>query len=204
MPSNNNQDSIQQYLDSINNSIESLQKNKNEITDDDLPSDFKLMMMGAKDSRVLNFIFDNRIDRIIDQVLNKLMTGDMSEIEKYLESISKIFETLGLGQGAFSGPVSQTLMQNIMNSLNSVNFNQTKNNIKKVMMVLKNLKQQSKFISDPATKKKYIEAVYAFKKVLKFISKIYKNRRIITNRVKQGLHNAVNEELDIQEPLEAI
>lgn len=204
MPGNVNQDSIQQYLDSINNSIEALQKNKNEITDDDLPSDFKLMMMGAKDSRVLNFIFDNRIDRIIDQVLNKLMTGDMSEIEKYLESISKIFETLGLGQGAFSGPVSQTLMQNIMNSLNSVNFNQTKNNIKKVMMVLKNLKQQSKFISDSATKKKYIEAVYAFKKVLKFISKIYKNRRIITNRVKQGLHNAVNEELDIQEPLEAI
>ena len=154
MPGNVNQDSIQQYLDSINNSIESLQKNKNEITDDDLPSDFKLMMMGAKDSRVLNFIFDNRIDRIIDQVLNKLMTGDMSEIEKYLESISKIFETLGLGQGAFSGPVSQTLMQNIMNSLNSVNFNQTKNNIKKVMMVLKNLKQQSKFISDQEKKKK--------------------------------------------------
>ena len=173
MPGNDNQDSIQQYLDSINNSIESLQKNKNEITDDDLPSDFKLMMMGAKDSRVLNFIFDNMDDKqkdAINQVLNKLMTGDMSEIEKYLESISKIFETLGLGQGAFSGPVSQTLMQNIMNSLNSVNFSQTKNNIKKVMLVLKNLKQQSKFISDPATKKKYIEAVYAFKKVLKFIS----------------------------------
>ena len=33
---------------------------------------------------------------------------------------------------------------------------------------------------------------------------LYKNRRIITNRVKQGLHNAVNEELDIQEALEAI
>lgn len=200
----NNTDSIQQYLDSINNSIESLRKNKQEITDDDIPSDFKLMMSGVKDSRVLNFIFDTRLDKVIDKVLNKLMTGDISEIDKYLDTISKIFESLGLGQGAFSGPVSQLLMTNIMNSLNSIDFNKTNSKIKKILLVLKNLKKQSSLIKDQSIKKKYLESLYAFKKVLKFISKIYKNRRIISNKVKRGLHNAINEDIIEEEQLEII
>ena len=195
-------DTIQQYLDSINNSIEELRQNKKEIKDDDLPSNFKLMMNGANNSKVLNFIFDTRLDVVIDKVLDNLLNGNLDAIDKYLESISKIFETLGLGKGAFSGPVSQLLMNNIMSSLNSINFVSTDNKIKKIIHVLNNLKKQSKDINNKELRKKYNESLYAFKKVLKFIAKVYKNRRIITNRVRQGLHYAVNENYDALEELE--
>ena len=43
-------------------------------------------------------------------------------------------------------------------------------------------------------KKKYLEACYALKKTLKFIAKVYKNRRILTNRVRNGLNIAIHEE----------
>ncbi len=191
--------SMNDYLDSINYSIESIRKNKDELLKvaDDLPSDFKLMMSmdnKNKDSRVLQFIFDMKLDKIIDNLLNKVMIGDYSDIEAYANMIKKVFETIGIGEGAFDGPVSQALMRNITNSLNSIDFNVTKSKIKKCLILIRNLKYQSKFIKDKEIKRKYLEAVHALKQTLKFIAKVYKDRRIITNRVITGLKYAVQED----------
>lgn len=191
------EDKIQDYLDSINDSIEKLRKDSKELNDADIPSNFKIMMGGLSgtNSKLLQLIFDLRIDKTIDKVLDDLMSGDMSDIDRYLNTISSILEKLGLGKNAFSGPISQLLMNNIMNSLNSIDFNKTSNKVKKVMLILKNLRKQAKVIKDKELKKKYIDAVYALKKVAKFISRLYKDRAIITDRVKRGLHNAINEDI---------
>ena len=191
--------SMNDYIDSINYSIESIRKNKDELLKaaDDLPSDFKIMMSmndNAKDSRALQFIFDTKLDRVIDNLLNKVMIGDYSDIEMYANMIKKVFDTMGIGEGAFEGPVSQALMRNITNSLNSIDFSVTKSKIKKCMILIRNLKYQSKFIKDKEVKRKYLEAVHALKQTLKFIAKVYKDRRIITNRVMTGLKYAVQED----------
>jgi hypothetical protein len=44
-----NEDTISKYLDSINRSIESMRTAKDDIKGANIPSDFKIRMMGAKD-----------------------------------------------------------------------------------------------------------------------------------------------------------
>jgi len=199
-------DTINAYLDSINNSIEQIRSNKvdfDNIDKNDLPSDFKLMMGNtAGNSKILQFIFDSRLDKVIDNLLDKILMGDFSDIDKYSDTIKKVFNMVGIGEDAFSGQISQTLLMNITNSVNSINFMKTKTKIQKCMLVLKNLKRQAKDIENKQLKSKYLEAVYAFKQTLKFISKVYKDRRIITNRVRKGLNIAIHESIDLDEELE--
>ena len=193
-------DSIKDYIDSLNNSIETIQANKvkfEDIKPEDLPSDFKLMMgPNAEDNKMLKFIFDTKLDRTIDNLLNKFLSGDFDAIDQYSDLIKKVFESVGIGEDAFTGPVSQTLLDTLSNSINSINFNTTKSKIRKCMLITKNLKQRAKSIDNKEMKKKYLEAVYALKQTLKFIAKVYKNRRILTNRVRRGLQIAIHEDFD--------
>ena len=193
-------DSIKDYIDSLNDSIETIQANKvkfEDIKPEDLPSDFKLMMgPNAEDNKMLKFIFDTKLDRTIDNLLNKFLSGDFDAIDQYSDLIKKVFESVGIGEDAFTGPVSQTLLDTLSNSINSINFNTTKSKIRKCMLITKNLKQRAKSIDNKEMKKKYLEAVYALKQTLKFIAKVYKNRRILTNRVRRGLQIAIHEDFD--------
>ena len=193
-------DSIKDYIDSLNNSIETIQANKikfEDIKPEDLPSDFKLMMgPNAEDNKMLKFIFDTKLDRTIDNLLNKFLSGDFDAIDQYSDLIKKVFESVGIGEDAFTGPVSQTLLDTLSNSINSINFNTTKSKIRKCMLITKNLKQRAKTIDNKEMKKKYLETVYALKQTLKFIAKVYKNRRILTNRVRRGLQIAIHEDFD--------
>lgn len=188
-----NEDTISKYLDSINRSIESMRTAKDDIKGANIPSDFKIRMMGAKDQKVLNFIFDTKLDYAIDAMVNKFVNGDFSDIDRYAQYLQKAFEIMGVGQGAFEGPVSQIVMHNIINTLNTLDFTHAKNNIKKCFMIVKNLKRQAHDIPDKEVRKKYIDSVYALKKILKYISRIYNDRKLITDRVKVGVHNMVME-----------
>lgn len=192
--------SIADYIDSLNNSIESIQANKitfDSVKPEDLPSDFKLMMgPNAEDNKLLKFVFDTKLDRTIDNLLNKFLSGDFDAINQYSDLIKKVFESVGIGEDAFTGPVSQTLLDTLANSINSINFNTTKSKIRKCMIITKNLKTRAKSIDNAVMRKKYLEAVYALKQTLKFISKVYKNRRILTNRVRNGLKIAIHEDFE--------
>jgi len=72
--------------------------------------------------------------------------------------------------------------------------------LKKIRMILKNLKNNSKiFKNDDKKYKQYLEAVYAIKQVLKFAAIIYKNRKIVNTKVFKGINNIVHEDIEIDE-----
>jgi hypothetical protein len=81
------------------------------------------------------------LDYAIDAMVNKFVNGDFSDIDRYAQYLQKAFEIMGVGQGAFEGPVSQIVMHNIINTLNTLDFTHAKNNIKKCFMIVKNLKR---------------------------------------------------------------
>ena len=193
-------DLLVKYLEDLNNSIEELQKQKNDSIDEkDIPSNFKIIMSGVSDSKALDFLFSSGLDKIVDKLFELITVGNFENLNNSLDQINKIFEKLGLGEGSFEGPVSKTLVANIQRSISSINFNKTKSNIKKCLLVIKNLKQQSKVIDDKEIKKKYLESVYALKRVLKLVSKIYKARKLIDEKVKRGLKNIIKEQLNTEE-----
>ena len=193
-------DSLVKYLEDLNNSIEELQKQKNDSIDEkDIPSNFKIIMSGVSDSKALDFLFSSGLDKIVDKLFELITVGNFENLNNSLDQVNKIFEKLGLGEGSFEGPVSKTLVANIQRSVSSINFNKTKSNIKKCLLVIKNLKQQSKVIDDKEIKKKYLESVYALKRVLKLLTKIYKARKLIDEKVKRGLKNIIKEQLNTEE-----
>ena len=63
----------------------------------------------------------------------------------------------------------------------------------RAIIVLKDLRYERKFIKDKETKKKYDDAVYAIYQGLKIINKIYKNRKMVNERLLKGVKNIVNE-----------
>jgi hypothetical protein len=63
----------------------------------------------------------------------------------------------------------------------------------RAILVLKDLRRERKFIRDKETKKKYDDAVYAVYQGLKIINKIYKNRKMVNDRLLKGVKNIVNE-----------
>lgn len=193
-------DLLVKYLEDLNNSIEELQKQKNDSIDEkDIPSNFKIIMSGVSDSKALDFLFSSGLDKIVDKLFELITVGNFENLNNSLDQVNKIFEKLGLGEGSFEGPVSKTLVANIQRSVSSINFNKTKSNIKKCLLVIKNLKQQSKVIDDKEIKKKYLESVYALKRVLKLLTKIYKARKLIDEKVKRGLKNIIKEQLNTEE-----
>ena len=193
-------DLLVKYLEDLNNSIEELQKQKNDSIDEkDIPSNFKIIMSGVSDSKALDFLFSSGLDKIVDKLFELITVGNFENLNNSLDQVNKIFEKLGLGEGSFEGPVSKTLVANIQRSISSINFNKTKSNIRKCLLVIKNLKQQSKVIDDKEIKKKYLESVYALKRVLKLVAKIYKARKLIDEKVKRGLKNIIKEQLNTEE-----
>ena len=63
----------------------------------------------------------------------------------------------------------------------------------RAIIVIKDLRYERKFIKDKETKKKYDDAVYAIYQGLKIINKIYKNRKMVNERLLKGVKNIVNE-----------
>jgi hypothetical protein len=183
---------LQSTLNSINDNINKLEQTRKDIKNNkDTISDTRifLKMSGLDNTKVAQLLYDTKLDHSIDNMVNMFMQGDYKSIAKYSDVIAKVFSDVGLGKGSFSGPVSQIFVQNLLNSIDSMNFNKTNDNIKKMMIVLKNMKKQTKTIQDKEVRKKYKEAVKAFRKIISIIAKTYKNRRIIAT----GIHNMVNE-----------
>jgi hypothetical protein len=192
-------------IDSINSSIESMRgEEAREVKDSDLPSNLQIMLSGVNNSRAIDFLFSSNLDKLLDKLMNSLESGDIEKVLQNEEQLEKIFSSLGFGEGTFKGPVSKRIIQSIQSSVDSKKFNTMTSKLKKIRLIIVNLKRQSRFLKDSELQKKYNDAVYAIEKVIKLIAKIYRNRRIISKRVFDGLSNIVNEDFIPEEVLDSI
>lgn len=194
---------LDRLIDSINSSIEEMRSSpKSEIKDSDLPSNLQIMLSGVTNSRAVDFLFSSNLDKLIEKLLNSLESGEIERILQNEEQLNSMFSSLGFGEGTFKGPISKRILSSIQSSIDSQKFNTMKSKLKKVQLIMRNLKRQAKYLKDPETQKKYNDAVYAIEKVVRLVAKIYRNRKIISKRVLNGLSNIVNEDHDSGETLE--
>jgi hypothetical protein len=195
---------LERIVGEVNDSIDDLRAKKIEVKQSDLPSNLKIMLSGVSDSRAIDFLFSNNIDKLLEKLFELFMSGDITKILNNEEKMKEIFKELGFGEGSFEGPVSKTVIGTIQDSVNSPKYIKMKNYMFKALYVVRNLEKQSKRFVNPEKRKKYDEAVRAIKQILRFAAKIYRNRKIVTDRVVKGLENVVKEDFSLEEKLEAI
>lgn len=192
--------SLVELIDSINNSIEDIQKHPAKI--DKLPSNLEIMVKGVTNSKAIDFLFSNNIDNILNILFKAIENGNIEEIFNNEDKIKKLTDNI-FGNGSFEGPISRTVLNSIQSSLQSKKYNEMKSNLGKVVTVLKkknliikNLKNAGKnFKNNKELMKKYNDTIYAIKRVLKLAEKVYLARKQINDNVFKGLNNIVHEEI---------
>jgi hypothetical protein len=195
---------IESIIDGLNTSIEDMRNKKIEVKKDELPSNLNLMLSGISDSSAINFLFSHNIDKIIEKLFNLVSSGNLTQIVNSEDKIKDLMKELGFGEGSFEGPVSKTILGSVKASIESTNYSKIKDNVKRAFYIYNNLKREKDKIKDKETRAKYEEAIYAIKKVMHFAYIVYKNRKIVNNRVINGLKNIVNESVSEEEFLEEL
>jgi hypothetical protein len=195
---------MDKFLDEFNDTVDELRKKEIKVEDKDLPSNMKLMLGGVSNSKAIEFLFSHNIDKLLDRLFELASAGDIENLLNNEKEIKDIFKLVGLGEGSFEGPISKSVIKSIKLSVQSINFQKIKNMFFKMLYIINNLKRQSKYFKDKEQRKKYEDAVYAIKRVMMFAYIIYFNRKIINNRVFNGLKNIVNESQSIEEELISI
>ena len=173
--------------------INSLSNSSNIYAQSDIGKKVDLKVDGLYSIQSLNFLFSPTIDKTIDLLLDVCINGKFDVALGKLSQFIGMFDSMGIGQGLFNGQIGSHVIQVIKDSVNSMKFAKTKNKIKKVLLVIKNLQRQIKKYKDPEMRKKYEEAVYAIKSVISVIAQLYKHRKSINDNVLRGLGNIVFE-----------
>lgn len=193
--------SISELIDSINNSMEDMRNHP--IETKKLPSNFEILIKGISNSNALETLFSPKVDALITSMFANIAEGDFTKILENKDVIENLMTSI-FGEGSFQGPVSQTVLGSIQSTMTSYKYNtmrsylgKTMTQIKKTKLVLKNLdKASSTFEKGSDEYKKYKDAVYAIKKVLRFAAKVYRNRKIVNKKVFEGLNNIVHEDIE--------
>lgn len=194
---------LNELITSLNSSIEDIRQHPTKV--DRIPSNFEIMVRGISSPSALDMLFSPKIDDLLNNLFKQIETGNFDKILSNQDSIEQLMNSL-FGEGSFKGPVSQSVLNSISATVQSRRYQEMKSNLgksmvalKKVNLVLKNLQKNKKQFKDkPEEYKKYKEAVYAIKQVLKFAARIYRNRKIINKKVFDGLNNIVHENFDFE------
>ena len=194
---------LNELITSLNSSIEDIRQHPTKV--DRIPSNFEIMVRGISSSSALDMLFSPKIDDLLNNLFKQIETGNFDKILSNQDSIEKLMNSL-FGEGSFKGPVSQSVLNSISATVQSRRYQEMKSNLGKSMvalkksnLVLKNLQKNKKQFKDkPEEYKKYKDAVYAIKQVLKFAARIYRNRKIINKKVFDGLNNIVHENFDFE------
>lgn len=200
---------LQLYIDDINDSVNSLEKSDlKKISPKDLPSNMSFLLQGIGDSpNSLNFLFSNNLDKVIDKFFNMAMDGEFDSLIKGLDKLATMSNKAGIGSNTvFEGPIGSGIIKNIQSTVNSVKFQKMKifKMTRQLSLVVRNLKKESKKIKDPVMKKKNEDAIYAIQKLIKVAAIVYRNRKIVDDRLKVGIKNIVTEDHEHIERLERI
>lgn len=183
--------SLADLVDSLNNSIDDLRKDK--IPTNNLPSNLSIMLSGVSDQIGIQTLFSPKVDSVLNGLFDNIMSGKFDSVISGATNLNDLVDSLGdrIGENYFKGDISKRLLGTISNSINSQQFVNTKSKMKKALLVIKDVKQEGKTITDKGEKKKFDQAVYALKKTMKVAITIYKQRKKITDRVIKGLKYAV-------------
>ena len=194
---------LNELITSLNSSIEDIRQHPTKV--DRIPSNFEIMVRGISSPSALDMLFSPKIDDLLNSLFKQIETGNFDKILSNQDSIEQLMNSL-FGEGSFKGPVSQSVLNSISATVQSRRYQEMKSNLGKSMvalkksnLVLKNLQKNKKQFKDkPEEYKKYKDAVYAIKQVLKFAARIYRNRKIINKKVFDGLNNIVHENFDFE------
>lgn len=202
-----NQDkTIKELLDSLNNSIEDIRNHPTKI--DRIPSNFEILIRGVNDSKGLETLFSPQIDTLINSLFNQIESGNFEKVLSNKDTLQSILDVI-FGEGAFQGRISNAVLSNIQRSVESQRFQTMQQHMGKTMAVLKkknliikNLEKGKRAFKDNHEEyKKYKDAVYAIKNVIKFAERIYRSRKLINKKVYNGLNNIVHESFEVDEIL---
>lgn len=188
---------LEDVISEINSYMTNVKDNVNSSDTSELPSNLKLMMTGAPSNKAIDFLFSIKADQLIEKILDLVNSG---KLELLISNQDKLINTLnkfGFGSGSFEGPVSTTIVNNISNIVNSPKYARTKSSFRKMLLVYKKLKSQKDKFRDPYTKAKYEQSLYAILQVAKIIRNIWKNRKLVNDKMIAGLKGLVTESEDI-------
>ena len=159
------------------------------------PSTFSLQMMGASDNIALNFLYSTGLDHMVDKFMDLIIQGgSIEEILSSDEMFASMMRKMGFNtETMFKGQVSQTLIRAIDKTMESRSYARTKSKLFKVIKIFKAMDKGAKTIKDPDMRTKYEEAARAVKQVIKFVGKIYQNRKLVNERVQKGIALIFNE-----------
>jgi 8-oxo-dGTP pyrophosphatase MutT (NUDIX family) len=178
---------IEKLVKSINKSIDDMSKEaKKEKKEIKLPSNSQIMLSAGSDDIGIETVFSGKLDSVVSSLFDKILMGDFdlgSVPEKVEELLSKVEKT------AFKGELSQRLVNNITNSINSDKFKTTQSKIKKCLLIIRNLQKEYRSEKDKEKRKKLKQATNAILEVLKLTGRIYKVRK----KLQVGLNVAINE-----------
>lgn len=193
---------IERLVAEINRSADGIRKSGGkvrQISDEQLPSNFSLMLSGVTDSKAIRTLFSTRLDVLIDNLMNLALSGDlMGNIEKFVtneEELKRFLDSLGFGEGSFKGPVSTTILGTVRDSIESMDYLKLDSDAKKIAFVYKRLRMKWwSFWNKPDLRKKYSEALSSIRKILEVVAKVYRNRE----KIIKGLGNIVSESQQLE------
>jgi methyl-accepting chemotaxis protein len=193
---------IERLVAEINRSASEMRKSSKKvksISDDQLPSNFNLMLSGITDSKSIQKLFSTRLDVLIDNMMNLALSGDlMGNIEKFVrneDELKRFLDSLGFGKGSFEGPVSTTILNTVRDSVESMGYLKLDSDAKRVEFVYKKLRMKWwSFWNKPELRRKYEQAMTAITKILEVVAKIYRNRE----KIIKGLGNIVTESIEVE------
>lgn len=188
---------IAELLNSINSSIDDIKAHPTKSPETSM---IEIAVRGLTSSSAIDLLFSPKLDDICNKLLNDIESGNFEKVLANYDGAEKLVNSM-FGNGSFQGPVSRQIINSVSNSVNSYKYQTMKTRVSKIAtmlrkkrLVLKNLKKDEKvFKGDPETLKKYRDAVYAIKQVLKIIEKIYQNRKIVNKKLFDGVNAIIHE-----------
>ncbi len=182
---------LEELIASANKQIASVTEKSDATPIGKLPSNMSILLSGVNNVSGLNILFSGGVDSVLGKLMDAIISGKDVDFDKIEKGITGIFDKIGLGEGSFEGPISKTVIGTIQDSMNSTNYLSMKNKIGKARLVLKNLEKKKGTFNDPELEKKYKETLKAIKSTLKFTITVYKHRRLINDKVQDGLKHIV-------------
>ena len=158
-------DELGTNITSILSDFNSLSNSSSVYNTTSAPSSIPMKAEGLYSIQSLNFLFSPTVDKIVDTLLDICINGKFENALSKLDQFVQMFNKMGVGQGFFNGEIGSHVITTIKASVNSMKFNRTTSKIKKVLIVLKNLKREAKKFKDPIQRQKYEDALYAINSI---------------------------------------